>query len=72
MIQFIITQDVNHMTNFFPFYVVDGEAKILDFFPLWVLDNALFFIVLILSSKVHERFKFIKSLLFACLLFHIE
>jgi hypothetical protein len=61
------------MTNFFNFYVTeDANPDPLNFIPIWAVDNAFFFIVLILSLKVHDRFKFVRSLLAACLLFHIE
>lgn len=59
------------MTNFFPFYVVDEMAPVkVDFFPVWIVDNSLFFFVLVLSRVVHKRFKFVKTLVVACLLFH--
>lgn len=72
LIQFLIYKNVNAMTNFFPFYVVDEAPDALDFFPIWAVDNFLFFLVLILSQKVHDRFKFTKTLVVACLLFHSE
>lgn len=60
------------MTNFFMFYFI-GEYKNdpLDFFPVWTVNNFMFFVVLILSLKVHERFKFVRSLLAAFVLFHL-
>ena len=60
------------MVNFFPFYVVEETPDVIDFFPIWLVDNSLFFLVLVLSQKVHERFKFTKTLVVACLLFHAE
>ena len=60
------------MTHFFPFYYTGGyELNSLDFFPLWIFDNVLFFVVLVLSLNVHERFKFTKSLIASCMLFHL-
>lgn len=61
------------MTNFFIFYIYgDASHDPLNFFPIWSVDNVLFFVVLILSLKVHERFKFVRLLLASCFLFHIE
>lgn len=53
LIQFLIHKDLNKMTNFFPFYVQKSIPNPFDFIYMWVLDNTLFFIVLILSLTVH-------------------
>ena len=61
------------MTNFFNFYSTDNvDPDPLNFIPIWAVDNIFFFVVLILSLKVHDRFKFVRLLLAACLLFHVE